>query len=162
MHSVRAVFAEEDATVQHLLRGLVPITTTAAAAPTTTTPTTSTTTSTTTSAAPKGPGAVGRVLLRRLDNAALLETAAAAGCCRCYQLSDAVVEEATRAALASELSSRMTMMTATHPIASSTAPPSSSSSFPAVYVLLPYRLGCFLYQHYDVKASLLEPDVYKR
>lgn len=137
MHRVRAVFAEEDATVQHLLRGLVPLTTT---------------TTTATKGSPSTMGAR-QLLLRRLDNAVLLEKTTDAACSgvRDYQLSSAVVEEASRAAQASELSSRMAQP-------ASTAPP----SFPAVYVLLPYRLGRLLYQHYDVKASLLEPSVYKR
>lgn len=131
VHRVRAVFAEENATVQHLLRGLVPLTTTTTAS--------------------KGPPSImgaRQLLLRRLDNAVLLEETTDPGG---YQLSSAVVEEASRAAQASELSSRMAQP-------ASTAPP----SFPAVYVLLPYRLGCLLYEHYDVKASLLEPSVYKR
>lgn len=134
MHRVRAVFAEENATVQHLLRGLVPI---VPIVPLTT--------------ATKGtPSIMGarQLLLRRLDNAVLLEETTDPGG---YQLSSAVVEEASRAAQASELSSRMAQP-------ASTAPP----SFPAVYVLLPYRLGSLLYEHYDVKASLLEPSVYKR
>ena len=133
MHRVRAVFAEENATVQHLLRGLVPLV-----------PLTTTTAS-------KGPPSImgtRQLLLRRLDNAVLLEETTDPGG---YQLSSAVVEEASRAAQASELSSRLAQP-------ASTAPP----SFPAVYVLLPYRLGCLLYEHYDVKASLLEPSVYKR
>jgi hypothetical protein len=136
VHRVRAVFAEEDATVQHLLRGLVPLTTT--------------------TIAPRGPSSImgaRQQLLRRLDNTVLLEETTDTACSGGYQLSSAVVEEASRAAQSSELSSRMAQP-------ASTAPP----SFPEVYVLLPYRLGCLLYQHYDVKASQLDddPSMYKR